>query len=67
MGGEAEALVLAPRGVVDLRGEAGAGLVVAYPADAVVVVSGLPGAGKSTLGGGRGRVGGGPAHGARGL
>lgn len=49
MGGETEALVLAPCGVVDLRGEAGAGLVVAYPADAVVVVSGLPGAGKSTL------------------
>ncbi|MEU1289407.1 AAA family ATPase [Kitasatospora sp. NPDC005856] len=40
---------MAPRGVVDLRGEAGTGFVTAYPADAVVVVSGLPGAGKSTL------------------
>ncbi|MFH9353291.1 AAA family ATPase [Kitasatospora sp. NPDC017646] len=49
MGGGVEALVVVPRGVVDLRGETGAGLVVAYPADAVVVVSGLPGAGKSTL------------------
>ncbi|MFD8704054.1 AAA family ATPase [Kitasatospora sp. NPDC059648] len=49
MGGEAEALVVAPRGLVDLRGEAGPGMVVAYPGDAVVVVSGLPGAGKSTL------------------
>lgn len=48
MGGEADAVV-APRGVVDLRGAGGAGFVVAYPADAVVVVSGLPGAGKSTL------------------
>ncbi|MFE4515416.1 AAA family ATPase [Kitasatospora sp. NPDC056783] len=41
--------VVTPRGVVDLRGEAGAEFVTAYPADAVVVVSGLPGAGKSTL------------------
>ncbi|MEU9040707.1 MULTISPECIES: AAA family ATPase [unclassified Kitasatospora] len=41
--------VVVPYGVVDLRGAAGAGFVVAYPADAVVVVSGLPGAGKSTL------------------
>ncbi|MBD0688750.1 AAA family ATPase [Streptomyces sp. CBMA123] len=49
MGGEVGTAVVAPRGVLDLRGEAGAGFVVAYPADAVVVVSGLPGAGKSTL------------------
>ncbi|MFJ8623882.1 AAA family ATPase [Kitasatospora sp. NPDC093550] len=48
MGSRVEAVVV-PCGVVDLRGEAGAGFVVAYPADAVVVVSGLPGAGKSTL------------------
>ncbi|MGA5820983.1 AAA family ATPase [Kitasatospora sp. NPDC094028] len=41
--------VVAPRGVVDLRGAAGAEFAVAYPDDAVVVVSGLPGAGKSTL------------------
>ncbi|MFI2607440.1 AAA family ATPase [Kitasatospora sp. NPDC018619] len=46
--GRADAVV-APRGVVDLRGEGGARFVAAYPADAVVVVSGLPGAGKSTL------------------
>ncbi|MFJ2193645.1 AAA family ATPase [Kitasatospora sp. NPDC087861] len=38
-----------PRGVVDLRGVAGAAFTVHYPSDAVVVVSGLPGAGKSTL------------------
>ncbi|MEU6238816.1 AAA family ATPase, partial [Kitasatospora sp. NPDC047058] len=38
-----------PRGLVDLRGEAGAPFTVQYPADAVVVVSGLPGSGKSTL------------------
>ncbi|MET8543895.1 AAA family ATPase [Kitasatospora sp. NPDC004799] len=48
MGGRVDAVV-APCGVVDLRGEAGAGFLTAYPADAVVVVSGLPGAGKSTL------------------
>ncbi|RKT19778.1 AAA domain-containing protein [Streptomyces sp. 1114.5] len=48
MGSSVDAVV-APRGVVDLRGEAGAEFVAAYPADAVVVVSGLPGAGKSTL------------------
>ncbi|MET8624277.1 AAA family ATPase [Kitasatospora sp. NPDC004669] len=48
VGGEVD-VVMAPRGVVDLRGADGAGFVVAYPADAVVVVSGLPGAGKSTL------------------
>ncbi|MGW2375781.1 AAA family ATPase [Kitasatospora sp. NPDC001683] len=49
MGGEVEAAVVAPRGVLDLRGEAGTGFLVGYPAEAVVVVSGLPGAGKSTL------------------
>ncbi|MFJ9608732.1 AAA family ATPase [Kitasatospora sp. NPDC101176] len=38
-----------PRGVVDLRGEAGEAFTVRYPGGAVVVVSGLPGAGKSTL------------------
>ncbi|MDH6126434.1 AAA family ATPase [Kitasatospora sp. GP82] len=38
-----------PHGLVDLRGQAGAGTVLSYPADAVVVVSGLPGSGKSTL------------------
>ncbi|MFJ6619744.1 AAA family ATPase [Kitasatospora sp. NPDC091335] len=48
MGSVVDAVVV-PSGVVDLRGEAGAGFVTAYPADAVVVVSGLPGAGKSTL------------------
>ncbi|WP_229928765.1 AAA family ATPase [Kitasatospora xanthocidica] len=48
MGSRVEAVV-APRGVVDLRGQAGAGFVAAYPVGAVVVVSGLPGAGKSTL------------------
>ncbi|MFD8755419.1 AAA family ATPase [Kitasatospora sp. NPDC059577] len=48
VGGGVDAVVV-PHAVVDLRGEAGAGFVVAYPADAVVVVSGLPGAGKSTL------------------
>ncbi|MER8184491.1 AAA family ATPase [Kitasatospora sp. NPDC094015] len=36
-------------GLVDLRGAAGAALELRYPADAVVVVSGLPGSGKSTL------------------
>ncbi|MFE5120114.1 AAA family ATPase [Streptomyces sp. NPDC056669] len=40
---------LRPRGVVDLRGRADAPAVLAYPANAVVVVSGLPGSGKSTL------------------
>jgi hypothetical protein len=48
VGGTVDGMV-APWGVVDLRGVGGAGFVVAYPADAVVVVSGLPGAGKSTL------------------
>ncbi|WP_406209515.1 ATP-binding protein [Kitasatospora sp. NBC_01560] len=38
-----------PRGLVDLRGEGGESFTVHYPADAVVVVSGLPGSGKSTL------------------
>ncbi|WP_380283060.1 AAA family ATPase [Kitasatospora purpeofusca] len=38
-----------PRGLVDLRGEDGAPFAVHYPADAVVMVSGLPGSGKSTL------------------
>ncbi|MFJ6138255.1 AAA family ATPase [Kitasatospora sp. NPDC092286] len=38
-----------PRGLVDLRGAAGAPFTAHYPADAVVVVSGLPGSGKSTL------------------
>ncbi|KOV28019.1 ATP/GTP-binding protein [Streptomyces sp. XY431] len=38
-----------PRGPVDLRGVAGEPFAVHYPADAVVVVSGLPGSGKSTL------------------
>ncbi|MER7671697.1 AAA family ATPase [Kitasatospora sp. NPDC096128] len=49
MGGGVGAAVVAPRGVLDLRGEAGARFVARYPAGAVVVVSGLPGAGKSTL------------------
>lgn len=40
---------LRPRGVVDLRGRADPPAVLAYPADAVVVVSGLPGSGKSTV------------------
>ncbi|MFB6887955.1 AAA family ATPase [Kitasatospora sp. NPDC056327] len=48
-GGPAGAAVLEPRGPVDLRGEGGAPFAVRYPADAVVVVSGLPGSGKSTL------------------
>ncbi|MEV0533561.1 AAA family ATPase [Kitasatospora sp. NPDC050463] len=38
-----------PRGLVDLRGAAGAAFTVRYPPGAVVVVSGLPGSGKSTL------------------
>jgi len=38
-----------PRGLVDLRARTTAGLLLSYPADAVVVVSGLPGSGKSTL------------------
>ena len=43
-----------PRGVVDLRGRrpdrpAEAAVLLRYPADAVVIVSGLPGSGKSTL------------------
>jgi hypothetical protein len=40
---------LHPDGLVDLRGRPGPALCVHYPADAVVVVSGLPGSGKSTL------------------
>ncbi|MGV9853604.1 AAA family ATPase [Streptomyces sp. NPDC003442] len=40
---------LRPRGVVDLRGHTDAPVVLAYPAGTVVVVSGLPGSGKSTL------------------
>ncbi|MFC6594319.1 AAA family ATPase [Kitasatospora paranensis] len=40
---------LHPAGLVDLRGRPGPALSVHYPADAVVVVSGLPGSGKSTL------------------
>ncbi|MET9397314.1 AAA family ATPase [Kitasatospora sp. NPDC002965] len=42
-------VTMAPRGLVDLRGEAGEPFAVEYPGDAVVVVSGLPGSGKSTL------------------
>ncbi|MFC5661652.1 AAA family ATPase [Kitasatospora misakiensis] len=38
-----------PRGPVDLRGVDGESFAVDYPADAIVVVSGLPGSGKSTL------------------
>ncbi|MFF3599731.1 AAA family ATPase [Kitasatospora indigofera] len=38
-----------PRGLLDLRGHPGATPVLRYPADAVVVISGLPGSGKSTL------------------
>ncbi|WP_052390684.1 AAA family ATPase [Streptomyces sp. NRRL B-24484] len=38
-----------PRGVHDLRNQDGGPLRIGYPADAVVVVSGLPGSGKSTL------------------
>ncbi|WP_327673254.1 AAA family ATPase [Kitasatospora sp. NBC_00458] len=38
-----------PRGLVDLRGDAGEPFTAGYPGDAVVVVSGLPGSGKSTL------------------
>ncbi|TWE20361.1 AAA family ATPase [Kitasatospora atroaurantiaca] len=41
--------VFRPRGLVDLRTRTAAGLLLSYPADAVVVVSGLPGSGKSTL------------------
>lgn len=41
--------VLAPRGVVDLRGRSGGDIRLSYPADAAVVVAGLPGSGKSTL------------------
>ncbi|MEU9132523.1 AAA family ATPase [Kitasatospora sp. NPDC048540] len=36
-------------GLLDLRGRPGLATVLHYPADAVVVVSGLPGSGKSTL------------------
>ncbi|MEV6977267.1 AAA family ATPase [Kitasatospora sp. NPDC093806] len=45
----AELVGTEPRGLVDLRGAAGESFTVRYPADAVVVVSGLPGSGKSTL------------------
>ncbi|WP_244410044.1 AAA family ATPase [Streptomyces albofaciens] len=38
-----------PRGVVDLRGAEDVPAVLTYPARALVVVSGLPGSGKSTL------------------
>ncbi|MET9615542.1 AAA family ATPase [Kitasatospora indigofera] len=38
-----------PRGLLDLRGHPGVTPVLRYPADAVVVISGLPGSGKSTL------------------
>ncbi|MEU9002681.1 AAA family ATPase [Streptomyces sp. NPDC059982] len=40
---------LTPRGVVDLRGRAGGDVRLSYPANAAVVVAGLPGSGKSTL------------------
>ncbi|WPB95683.1 AAA family ATPase [Streptomyces malaysiensis] len=40
---------LRPKGLVDLRGHTAPPAVLVYPADAVVVVSGLPGSGKSTL------------------
>lgn len=46
--GAPEAAPLRPRGVHDLRGS-GAGRQLRYPAGDVVVVSGLPGSGKSTL------------------
>ncbi|MGK5636732.1 AAA family ATPase [Streptomyces sp. URMC 126] len=38
-----------PRGLVDLRGPTRAPALLTYPAGAVLVVSGLPGSGKSTL------------------
>lgn len=41
--------VFRPRGVVDLRGARDVPVVLTYPAQALVVVSGLPGSGKSTL------------------
>ncbi|WP_030592566.1 AAA family ATPase [Streptomyces rimosus] len=41
--------VFRPRGVVDLRGVEDVPAVLTYPAQALVVVSGLPGSGKSTL------------------
>ncbi|MER5729854.1 AAA family ATPase [Streptomyces sp. NPDC002138] len=40
---------MAPRGVVDLRGRTDSAVRLAYPANAAVVVAGLPGSGKSTL------------------
>ncbi|GAA2748706.1 AAA family ATPase [Kitasatospora cinereorecta] len=40
---------LAPHGVVDLRGRRGEPVRLTYATDAVVVVGGLPGSGKSTL------------------
>ncbi|MEV4443804.1 hypothetical protein AB0K09_33455 [Streptomyces sp. NPDC049577] len=43
------AMALRPRGLVDFRGRERAPALLSYPADAVVVVSGLPGSGKSTL------------------
>lgn len=44
-----EGLALRPRGLVDLRSWGDVPAVLSYPVDAVVVVSGLPGRGKSTL------------------
>ncbi len=38
-----------PTGLLDLRGRERAPALLVYPADAVLVVSGLPGSGKSTL------------------
>ncbi|KJK56648.1 AAA family ATPase [Saccharothrix sp. ST-888] len=43
------AVVVRPRGLVDLRAQGGAPVTLSYPAGSVVVVSGLPGSGKSTL------------------
>ncbi|MET9697303.1 AAA family ATPase [Streptomyces sp. NPDC006529] len=40
---------ISPRGIVDLRGDAGRDVLLAYPRGAAVVVAGLPGSGKSTL------------------
>ncbi|WP_257980398.1 ATP-binding protein [Streptomyces sp. CB02959] len=44
-----EGAELRPRGLVDLRDSGNVPAVLSYPADAVVMVSGLPGSGKSTL------------------